>query len=445
MCERSDSMEKKTMGSFMAALRKVSGLTQQQVADKLNVSNKTVSKWECDEGYPEITMLPAIAEIYSVTVDELLRGEKLDTEKEKNSTNNKKSEKQALYLFKSSSDKYYTLSAVSLILCAFGLLISLFLSHMAIGIIFSLLLIGASAILEIVAFMNYKNVLSDCDTPVSEDVKQKHIKKTALFLISVFAFDIFSMLTIIVNLCCGLFIPWILSIAFIIFVLSVFVYRIIAKKFSFDAKLNEEYISYRKKVVKTVSIISVIIFVSCFIFPFFTLCIETFTASSEYDFNLDSYVYSSENSAETDYYKLKNHILNGTEIYYLTFVDETAAGIQGFEIVTSKRNEELIIEDILEIDWDCKEFDTREEMITFIEKNVINDTLFEMLSASVSEKPKISFNDEKHLFTLKPTKVNWYLAEDILPATNLVAVIISSLAIVAGYILCYRKKQNKKV
>ena len=61
-------MEKKTMGSFMAALRKANGLTQQQVADKLNVSNKTISKWECNEGYPEITMLPVIAELYSVSV-----------------------------------------------------------------------------------------------------------------------------------------------------------------------------------------------------------------------------------------------------------------------------------------------------------------------------------------------------------------------------------------
>lgn len=70
-------MEKKTMGFFMAALRKANGLTQQQVADKLNVSDKTVSKWECNEGYPEISMLPVIAELYSVSVDELLHGEKM--------------------------------------------------------------------------------------------------------------------------------------------------------------------------------------------------------------------------------------------------------------------------------------------------------------------------------------------------------------------------------
>ena len=42
------------MGAFLAALRKANGYTQQEVADKLNVSNKTVSKWECDDGCPEI-------------------------------------------------------------------------------------------------------------------------------------------------------------------------------------------------------------------------------------------------------------------------------------------------------------------------------------------------------------------------------------------------------
>ena len=73
-------MEKKTMGAFLAALRKANGYTQQEVADKLNVSNKTVSKWERDEGCPEIMMLPLIAELYSVTVDEILRGERINRE-----------------------------------------------------------------------------------------------------------------------------------------------------------------------------------------------------------------------------------------------------------------------------------------------------------------------------------------------------------------------------
>ena len=69
-------MERKTTGSFLSALRKANGMTQQEVADKLNVSNKTVSKWESGNGYPEITQFPVLAEIFGVTVDYLITGER---------------------------------------------------------------------------------------------------------------------------------------------------------------------------------------------------------------------------------------------------------------------------------------------------------------------------------------------------------------------------------
>ena len=69
-------MEKKTLGSFISALRRAQGLTQQDVADRLAVSNKAVSRWERDEAMPDITLLPAIADLFGVTVDELLRGER---------------------------------------------------------------------------------------------------------------------------------------------------------------------------------------------------------------------------------------------------------------------------------------------------------------------------------------------------------------------------------
>ncbi|MBQ0070909.1 MAG: helix-turn-helix domain-containing protein, partial [Spirochaetales bacterium] len=69
-------MEKKTMGSFMAALRKAQGMTQRELAERLNVSDKSISRWECDDGYPDVSMLPVIAEIFGITVDELLRGER---------------------------------------------------------------------------------------------------------------------------------------------------------------------------------------------------------------------------------------------------------------------------------------------------------------------------------------------------------------------------------
>ena len=69
-------MEKKTMGSFLAALRKANGMTQKDLADRLNVSDKTVSRWECDDGAPDLSLIPVIAEIFGITCDELLRGER---------------------------------------------------------------------------------------------------------------------------------------------------------------------------------------------------------------------------------------------------------------------------------------------------------------------------------------------------------------------------------
>lgn len=63
-------------GAYLAALRKP-GMTQQEAADQLGVSNKTVSKWENGAGLPDITVLPALAELYGVTADDILAGETL--------------------------------------------------------------------------------------------------------------------------------------------------------------------------------------------------------------------------------------------------------------------------------------------------------------------------------------------------------------------------------
>ncbi|MDE7265288.1 MAG: helix-turn-helix domain-containing protein, partial [Clostridia bacterium] len=73
-------MAKQTVGEFLAILRKAKGLTQQEVAEKLNISNRTLSSWETDRTVPDIIMLPAIADLYGVTVDELLRGERGEKE-----------------------------------------------------------------------------------------------------------------------------------------------------------------------------------------------------------------------------------------------------------------------------------------------------------------------------------------------------------------------------
>ncbi len=67
---------KQTTGEFLETLRKASGFTQLEVAEKLGVSNRTVSSWETDRTAPDLLILPAIADLYGVTVDEILRGER---------------------------------------------------------------------------------------------------------------------------------------------------------------------------------------------------------------------------------------------------------------------------------------------------------------------------------------------------------------------------------
>ena len=48
------------------------GLTQTELAEKLFISSQAISKWECGDGYPDITLLPTIANFFEVTVDELI-------------------------------------------------------------------------------------------------------------------------------------------------------------------------------------------------------------------------------------------------------------------------------------------------------------------------------------------------------------------------------------
>lgn len=67
-------MNDMTIGQFLSAMRKSKGYTQQNVADALNVSNKTVSGWERDVATPDANFIPMLAELYGVSCDEILKG-----------------------------------------------------------------------------------------------------------------------------------------------------------------------------------------------------------------------------------------------------------------------------------------------------------------------------------------------------------------------------------
>jgi len=65
-----------TLGKRIAMLRRQKGLKQEDLANTVGVSSQAVSKWENDQTCPDISLLPKLAELLGVTVDELLSGEK---------------------------------------------------------------------------------------------------------------------------------------------------------------------------------------------------------------------------------------------------------------------------------------------------------------------------------------------------------------------------------
>lgn len=70
-------MDQRKTGKFIAQSRRSKGLTQRQLADRLAISDKTISKWECGKGLPEVSLMLPLCEILQVTVNNLLSGERV--------------------------------------------------------------------------------------------------------------------------------------------------------------------------------------------------------------------------------------------------------------------------------------------------------------------------------------------------------------------------------
>lgn len=71
-------MNTEHIGVLIARLRKEKGMTQQELAEQLGITDKAVSKWERNLSCPDIAILPQVAEILGVTVDDLLSTPKRD-------------------------------------------------------------------------------------------------------------------------------------------------------------------------------------------------------------------------------------------------------------------------------------------------------------------------------------------------------------------------------
>lgn len=70
-------MDQVRIGKFIAKTRKLRNLTQKQLADALSISDKTISKWECGKGLPEVSLMLPLCDMLDITVNDLLSGEKV--------------------------------------------------------------------------------------------------------------------------------------------------------------------------------------------------------------------------------------------------------------------------------------------------------------------------------------------------------------------------------
>lgn len=79
-------MKKQTLGMMISSLRKERGMTQLELAEKMGVTDKAVSKWERDLSFPDINSIPKLAEVFDVSVDDLMQ---VKTETKENMNKNK--------------------------------------------------------------------------------------------------------------------------------------------------------------------------------------------------------------------------------------------------------------------------------------------------------------------------------------------------------------------
>lgn len=191
-------MEKKTIGSFIAALRKANGMTQKNLAEMLNVSDKTVSRWERDESAPDLSLIPVIAEIFGITSDELLRGERKPQNDVPEKTDGKK-EKQLRHIAESTKTKFLTRSVISAGIGFAGLLAAMianfgFLRAIT-GFFISCVFIAAAVVCEAVflihAFSSVKSI--DFEENAVNECKKFFVQKayiTFSVIAGIFSFSL---------------------------------------------------------------------------------------------------------------------------------------------------------------------------------------------------------------------------------------------------------------
>ncbi len=168
-------MDYKKTGEFLKSLRKANGLTQEDVANHLLVSPKTISRWECGDGLPDINIISDVASLYNVSVDEILKGErKIKEENLKEETiilKNKNRDKALVNSILKPFNIYFIVSiSISLFFLVLGFIVS-FINYV-VGIILLLCGIIVSTILLLIGRKVTKDKIIDNEDIINEDIKQ---------------------------------------------------------------------------------------------------------------------------------------------------------------------------------------------------------------------------------------------------------------------------------
>ena len=343
-------MERKNIGDFIIALRKANNMTQQEVANALFISNKTVSKWERNESYPDATIIPVMAELFKVTCDELLKGEHItDNPKSLKKTNleiDKHSHSELL--INKIVSKFKTFSFIAVILTLIGLVCMFLISYndynldlrrINVGLGFGILLIFVvlSLFIEIFSVNKLNSQLNENDlfeNAMNDLVTSVHTTKHR-YLFNIIFMNFIGMVVSLPIICCfkSIHIEFnymeIIPFSEYLFALTIFIapiyfiiYIIIKKSYNnlMLSKLNDEYIetemNEKNKTDKKTRYLSLLQFAHIvFIF------ILTYLSLSFY------------NSSRT----LSLILLGLTFLFFLSFLILFVVGIRLFKIKNQKK------------------------------------------------------------------------------------------------------------
>lgn len=426
-------MDKKSMGTFLTDLRKERGLTQQEVADSLNVSNKTISKWERDEGYPEITILTEIAKFYSITTDELLNGGKFPKEITIATENTSNINNENL------SEVICTLRTLSVVFPIIITIFSLFrnFSEIIFGWIIAQYGICITVVLSVLCFVIslFIALKEKTKNSLTEKKALKTVGVTFFFmLISVFLVSLLVFDVITETLLNSYF--YLIPATFLAIITTFCFALIFKKRLMIDASLKKN-----KKLLKKVVVIATVFTVIGSVVT--SVLSASDLKNSDYgpvkctvDFINDG-MFSSKEEAISEYNKIKKAVTGDARIFSVDSENGNELALTEIHFIAEKTGESYTVTDQY-YSSENMGFFTKEEMDEFIKESVVSDVHSDYV---YKMKENIVFNDENYCISFT------YEEEFVLSAYQIIYfyVIFATGALGALYIILFIYYNKKKI